>query len=165
MGMKRSIVLRVGIAILGMSICSTAASAQSSPIQLSLVTPIQIIPEGESVGAFRFNLIYGRNTYVTGLDLGLVNHNTAGVSKGVQVGIVALVDADFNGWQYHCVNLTEGRVEGLQTGFYNTASSMSGLQLGIVNHAGKMNGLQIGLVNIIKTGGAFPVFPIVNWSF
>ncbi len=26
-------------------------------------------------------------------------------------------------------------------------------------------GLQIGLVNIIKEGGAFGFFPIVNWSF
>jgi len=28
-----------------------------------------------------------------------------------------------------------------------------------------MKGLQIGLVNIIRQGGQFPVFPIVNWSF
>lgn len=163
--MARTMHLPVGVTILGLIIFSSVASGQSSPIQLSLVTPIQIVPEGQSVGAFRFNLIYGRNTQVTGLDLGLVNHNTAGVSKGVQWGIVALVDADFNGWQGHWVNLTEGRVEGLQTGLYNTASSMSGVQLGVVNHAGKMYGLQIGLVNIIKTGGQFPVFPIVNWSF
>lgn len=157
--------LRLGMTILGMIVCSTVASAQSSPIQLSLVTPVQIVPQDKAVGGFRFNLIYGRNTHVIGLDLGLVNHNTAGVSKGVQFGIVALVDADFNGWQSHWVNLTEGRMEGFQLGLYNTAGSMSGVQLGIVNHAGKMHGLQIGLVNIIKTGGQFPVFPIVNWSF
>ena len=42
---------------------------------------------------------------------------------------------------------------------------MNGVQLGLVNYAGTMHGLQIGLVNIIKQGGAFPVFPIVNWSF
>jgi hypothetical protein len=148
-----------------MLVCSTAGRAQNSPIQLSLVTPIQIVPQERPIGGFRFNLIYGRNTQVVGLDLGLVNHNTAGVSKGLQWGLVSIVDADFNGWQAHSVNLTEGKVEGLQTGLYNTASSMSGVQLGFVNHAGKMHGLQIGIVNIIKTGGQFPVFPIVNWSF
>ena len=40
-----------------------------------------------------------------------------------------------------------------------------GLQVGVVNYAQSMRGLQIGLVNIIKQGGQFPVFPIVNWSF
>jgi hypothetical protein len=163
--MTKRMPLRVGVAFLALFIISAVASAQSNPIQLSLVTPIQIVPQDKSIGGFRFNLIYGRNTHVTGLDLGLVNHNTAGLSKGVQLGIVALVDADFNGWQWHSVNLTEGRMEGFQLGLYNTAGSMSGFQLGIVNHAGKMHGLQIGIVNIIKTGGQFPVFPIVNWSF
>ncbi|MCK5573659.1 MAG: hypothetical protein KAJ12_12900 [Bacteroidetes bacterium] len=152
-------------AVLVTVVFSAAAQAQSSPIQLSLVTPIQIVPPEKSIGGFRFNLIYGRNTSVVGLDLGLVNHTTSGVSKGLQWGIVALADADFNGWQAHWVNISGGRVEGLQTGLYNTAGSMSGVQLGIVNHAGSMHGLQIGLVNIIKTGGQFPVFPIVNWSF
>ena len=157
--------LLVGVSVFAVVIFATPAGAQQSPIQLSLVTPVQIVPQDESVGGFRFNLIYGRNAQVTGLDLGLVNHNTSGVSKGVQLGLVSMVDADFNGWQYHAVNLSEGRVEGFQMGLYNTAGSMSGLQLGIVNHTGKMHGLQIGIVNIIKTGGQFPVFPIVNWSF
>jgi hypothetical protein len=47
----------------------------------------------------------------------------------------------------------------------NSAGSGDGLMLGFVNVAQKMHGLQIGLVNIIKEGGQFPVFPIVNWSF
>jgi hypothetical protein len=32
-------------------------------------------------------------------------------------------------------------------------------------YAQRLHGVQIGLINIIKTGGQFPVFPIVNWSF
>jgi len=38
------------------------------------------------------------------------------------------------------------------------------LMLGFVNYAETMKGLQIGLINVIRQGGQFPVFPIVNWS-
>jgi len=42
---------------------------------------------------------------------------------------------------------------------------MSGIQLGFVNYANQLKGLQMGLANIIVRDGAFPVSPIVNWSF
>lgn len=139
--------------------------AQSRPIQLSLVTPIQIFPETDSIGGLRFNLLYGRNVSVTGLDIGLINHTTTGTSLGLQYGLVGIVDSNFKGWQDCGVNVTQGRCEGLQWGIVNYANDMSGLQFGLVNYAKTMKGLQIGLVNIIKQGGQFPVFPIVNWSF
>jgi len=55
--------------------------------------------------------------------------------------------------------------EGVQWGVINTAASWNGLQLGLVNYAQRLHGVQVGLVNIIRSGGQFPVFPIVNWSF
>lgn len=79
--------------------------------------------------------------------------------------MVGLNDADFLGFQDCAVNVTKGRCEGFQWGIVNYAGEMSGFQLGFVNYAMTMKGLQIGLVNIIKQGGQFPVFPIVNWSF
>ena len=87
------------------------------------------------------------------------------MSKGVQFGLVGLVDADFMGWQSTAVNLTKRNFEGFQWGIVNYAGHANGFQLGLVNYAVTMKGLQIGLVNIIKQGGQFPVFPIVNWSF
>ena len=110
-------------------------------------------------------MIYGKNASVTGLDFGFINHTTKGLSKGVQTGFIGLVDSDFIGWQDHMVNITKGNFEGLQTGVFNSAKNMNGIQFGLVNYAVNMNGLQVGLVNIIKQGGAFPVFPFVNWSF
>jgi hypothetical protein len=83
----------------------------------------------------------------------------------VQFGLVGIVDADFVGWQDNFANITKGNFEGFQWGFVNYAGHASGFQLGFVNYAVTMRGLQIGLVNIIKQGGQFPVFPIVNWSF
>ena len=144
---------------------SVQGHAQSRPIQISLVTPIQIFPERYSITGVRLNLLYGRNVSVTGLDVGLVNHTTTGKFKGLQYGLVGLADSDFAGWQDCVVNVTNGKFEGFQYGLVNYAENMNGLQLGFVNYARTAKGLQIGLVNIIKQGGQFPVFPIVNWSF
>lgn len=144
---------------------STNTLAQDKPIQISLFNPIQVFPENTSITGIRLNLIYGKNQNVSGLDWGLVN-STTGKQLGVQFGFVNLVDNGFLGLQDGFVNVTDGKFEGLQWGFVNYhKGKVSGVQLGFVNYAGSMYGLQIGLINIIKQGGAFPVFPIVNWSF
>jgi len=140
--------------------------AQNKPVQLSLFNPIQLFDENTSITGLRINLIYGKNASVTGIDWGLVNHTTSGVSKGVQFGLVGITEADFTGWQDNGVNITNGKFEGLQWGLVNYAGTVSGVQIGLVNYAANMTkGLQIGLVNIIKQGGQFPVFPIINWAF
>lgn len=161
---KRSF-LPVGLAILITILIAAPVQAQNKPVQVSLVTPIQIFPEKYTITGIRLNLLYGRNVSVQGLDIGLVNHTTTGRFQGLQYGLVGLTDADFTGWQDCTVNVTRLRCEGFQFGLVNYAGNMSGLQLGFVNYAKEMKGLQIGLVNIIKQGGQFPVFPIVNWSF
>lgn len=141
-------------------------NAQERPIQISLFTPVQIFPASYSITGIRLNLIYGRNASVSGVDIGLINHTTTGISKGVQWGIVSMNDDGFMGWQDSFVNITKEKYEGFQLGFVNYAGTMSGFQLGFVNYSETMNkGLQIGLVNIIKHGGQFPFFPIVNWAF
>lgn len=141
------------------------AESQSRPVQLALFSPIQIFPERYSISGIRLSLIYGKNATVTGLDWGLINHTTTGESVGWQLGLVGLVEADFMGWQDNWVNVVKGNFRGLQWGLVNSANHAGGLQLGLVNYARTLNGLQIGLINIIKQGGQFPVFPIVNWSF
>lgn len=154
-----------GVAIVTLMLVAQPLLAQPKPIQLSLFSPIQLVPEDEGVSGVRLSLLYGRNKYVTGLDWGLVSHSTSGMSMGVQFGGIGIVDADFAGWQNSVVNITKGNFEGFQWGLVNYAGHASGFQLGFVNYARSMKGLQIGLVNIIKQGGQFPVFPIVNWSF
>lgn len=141
------------------------ARAAKRVVQLSLVTPVQIFPESDIVSGLRFNLLYGRQATVTGLDVGLVNHTTTGISTGVQWGVVGYNEDSFKGWQDNVVNITMKDFEGFQWGVVNYAHNANGFQLGLVNYAYTMHGLQIGLVNIIKQGGQFPVFPIVNWSF
>jgi hypothetical protein len=141
------------------------ALAGDKPINLSLVTPVSIAKEGDSVSAFRFNLIYGKNTSVRVVDIGLVNHTTSGMSKGLGWGLVNLANADFTGIQLGTVNMVEGSFEGFEWGFVNYTKNAEGLQLGVVNYTEKLHGLQVGLVNIIKQDGFMPFFPFVNWSF
>ena len=141
-----------------------AARAAERPINLSLVTPIQIFPDTDSIVGFRFSLLYGRNAAFTGLDLGLCNHTT-GQFKGVQFGLVGIGEKGFLGWQDNFVNITNGKMEGLQFGAVNYAEHVRGLQLGLVNYAGTISGIQIGLVNIIRQGGMLPVMIIFNGSF
>jgi hypothetical protein len=162
--MTRKIIAMLFVGLFTMSLFP-AVMAQSRPIQIALVNPIQLFPESNSITGIRINFIYGRNTSVSGLDLGLINHTTSGTSMGLQWGFVGLADANFTGWQDNAVNIVKGDFQGLQWGFVNYANYANGLQLGFVNYARKMKGIQIGLVNIIKQGGQFPVFPIVNWSF
>jgi hypothetical protein len=143
---------------------SARADSQGKPISLGLFTPVQIVPEGQGIEGFRFSLIYGKNAFLTGFDLGLVNV-TAGQVKGVQWGFVNIVGGNFTGWQWSAVNVTQRTFEGLQMGLYNQAQHAKGLQLGFVNNTVTMEGVQIGLINIIQKGGMLPVFPFFNFSF
>jgi len=178
--MTRAKLTAIATGVLALS--AGAANAQesaTSPIQLALVTPVQIVDPSKAISGVRLDILYGRNTYVVGLDIGLVNHTTSGVSQGLQWGLVNLNEAAFVGWQHGGVNIamnafkglqsgavnSTGQGEGVQAGVVNVAEFHNGLQFGLVNYAQSLHGLQIGLVNIIKQGGAFPVFPIVNWSF
>ncbi len=163
--MKRKVQIVIAAAFMITLIPTEAAHAQGQPIQLALFNPIQIVPEGQAISGIRLNLIYGKNTSVTGVDFGLVNHTTSGHSQGLQFGFVGYNEADFTGWMEHAVNITQGKDTGVQFGIFNHARRMEGVQIGLVNHAESLHGLQIGLVNVIDSGGAFPVLPIVNWSF
>lgn len=154
----------LGAMILVLIVLGQPILAEEKPIQLALFSPIQLLPEEDGVAGVRLSLFYGRNKYVSGLDWSLVGHLTSGQSKGVQFGLVGIAEGDFMGWQSTVFNITDGNFEGFQGGLVNYAGYASGFQLGLVNYAQSMHGLQIGLVNIIKQGGQFPVFPIVNWS-
>jgi hypothetical protein len=91
-------------------------AAQEKPIQLSLFTPIQIVPEGQGVSAVRLNLIYSVNRSVKYFDWGLVNVTSGGPSAGVQWALVAINKGSFSGWQAAAGAITQGQFKGLQSG-------------------------------------------------
>jgi hypothetical protein len=79
---------RIALALIALAVLAPAARAQGpSPVQLSLFTPVQIVPADRSVSGLRLNLIYGKNADVTGVDWGLVNHDT-GSGFAWQAGLV-----------------------------------------------------------------------------
>ena len=161
-----SIVARIAncaLVVLALLVLATPAFAQAKPINIALVTPIQIVPEDEPVSGFRLNLIYGKNSAMTGFDLGIANH-VVGHMKGVQWGWVNM-SGSMVGWADGIVNYTTGEFEGFQWGGVNYAGRINGLQLGLVNYAERANGVQVGLINIIKEGGMFPFMIIANWGF
>ena len=163
--MRRSVLMLPILAALVAPPATTRAQSDGKPISLGLFTPVQIVREGQGISGLRFSLIYGKNTFVQGFDLGLVNMTTGGVT-GLQWGLVSIVNGNVTGWQGNwLVSITQGNVEGLQTGIYNSANHVKGLQFGLVNHAVTMEGVQIGLINIIDKGGMLPVFPFFNFSF
>ena len=163
--MTRTCRALLGFAIFTLIFISTPVLAEKRPIQLALFTPVQIFPESDTISGVRLNLLYGRNVSVTGLDFGLINHTTTGISKGWQMGFAGWVDSDFVGWQDNSVNVVKGNFKGFQFGVVNYANFTKGFQLGLINYVESMYGLQIGLVNIIRQEGQFSIFPIVNWSF
>ncbi len=160
--------------VAAVALSAESARAQKKPVQLSLVTPIQIFPAEDTIAGVRLNILYGRNAVVNGLDVGIVNHTTV-VSRGVQYGVVGIAGS-FQGVQYHAVNISKDKFEGwqlghvnvantfrgFQSGIVNVAQDTEGFQLSIVNYAASLKGLQIGLINIIKEGGMLPVFPLFN---
>ena len=95
--MAKQFVLTLGLLTVIVVSAPLTARAQSKPIQLSLLTPVQIFPEQTPIAGLRLNVLYGRNVSVQGLDVGLVNHTTTGHFKGVQFGIVGMADSDFDG--------------------------------------------------------------------
>jgi hypothetical protein len=163
--MKGKIISALGAIGIFILVLPFVGAAQSKPINIALFNPVQIFPEDNSIAGLRINLIYGKNVSMVGLDWGLANHIGTGGFTGLQWGLANICDGNFVGVQGGLLNLSNKNVEGFQYGWYNTGDYVSGFQLGLVNSAGSMKGLQIGIINIIKTGGQFPVFPIVNWSF
>jgi hypothetical protein len=141
------------------------SAGQTKPINIALVNPVQIFSEETPIAGIRWNIIYGKNVSMTGIDFGLVNHIGGGGFTGAEWGIVNICDGSYVGFQDGLVNFDKNNFEGFQLGWFNRGDYVNGFQLGLVNYAGSMKGLQIGIINIIKKGGQFPVFPIVNWSF
>jgi hypothetical protein len=153
------------LAVILVLILNSNMFAQEKPIQLSLFNPVQIVPEDQSVKGFRFNLLYGKNAAMTGLDIGLVNMSTS-LQQGVQWGAVSITNGGFVGWQSNFASISKGNSTGLQWSSINYHDGhFHGLQLAVFNYAATMNGIQVGLINIIKEGGFLPVFPIFNFSF
>ena len=128
--------------------------ADTTPVMVSLVTPVQAPSYDYDVTGFRLSLIYGQCQEFTGLDIGIVDY--AGKDfTGIAIGGANLVEDRLYGGQIGPVNWNgNGATEwarrscGAQVGLLNYADTFTGLQEGFVNVAnGMFMGLQSGFLN------------------
>ena len=114
--------------------------ADTTPVMVSLVTPVQAPSRDYDVTGFRLSLIYGECQEFTGLDIGIVDHTRK----------------DFTGIAIGGANIAGDRLYGGQIGIFNWSRNgatdwgrrSAGAQLGLLNHAETFIGLQEGFVNI-----------------
>lgn len=140
----------------GILVAGVATAGDLTPLQLALWSPIQIAPPHWDVAGLRFDLFFGENRDVDGIDGGLVN-KTTGKERGVQAGILWNgVGGEFVGIQMAgLVNNVKGSFTGIQFGLVNASAAVAkvtddGVQLGFANLAGDLDGLQVGLYNQAK---------------
>jgi len=165
-------------AIVLASFAPAVSAQESKAINLALWDPVQIFKNDIAIHGVRLN-IYGRNSELKGVDIGIANWIT-GETTGIQWGLINVTEGNFTGWQSAPVQKVGGHMTGVQWGWLfsmnesgkglqasgvTMSNNFVGLQLGIVNYAVAYHGIQIGLINIIKEGGMLPFFPIFNFSF
>ena len=128
--------------------------ADTTPVMVSLVTPVQAPSRSYDVTGLRLSLIYGECQAFTGLDIGVID-NTRKDFTGLAVGGLNCVGDRLYGAQVGLANWNgngdtswERRSVGAQVGILNYADTFCGLQDGIINISGRsFMGLQASLVN------------------
>ena len=146
-----------------------------SPLQISFIPHLQLVPAEKDVCGLRLNLPLGGNDNIYGLDLGFFGD--ARNSKGIQLNLIGnstgnvleLTDNYQQGIQLAgLLNLNFGNSDGIQiAGFANIAFSVvQGMQIagvknmgpdvrgiqiaGLLNFAESVRGVQIGLINVTQ---------------
>ena len=133
---------------------SCTVFAETTPVMLSLVTPVQWPDKDYEVKGLRLSLIYGESRDFKGLDIGLINR-TVGDFSGLAIGGGNIADRTVHGLQLGLVNWNGNsrvawgrRSIGAQIGIVNFSDTFCGLQDGCVNISGnKVTGVQCGYFN------------------
>jgi hypothetical protein len=163
---KQILALSLAISIVLTSSKLKAQEAEVSPpqgAQFTFAYPlgtngVEAISESNE---FSFNLLYGVNGGLNGLEIGgLANYNHGEV-QGVQLAGIANINREqTSGLMWACAfNLTFEETRGVQLADFNVAAGdFTGVQAGVVNYAGRMRGVQFGLINIVgEDNGALPI--------
>lgn len=110
---------------------------------------------------YSFNLLYGVNGGLDGIELGgIMNFNKGDVS-GFQLSGIANANMErTSGLMWAgCVNLSMKDMRGVQMADINTAlDDFTGVQLGVINYARRLKGVQLGVINVVgEDNGAVPI--------
>jgi len=134
-----------------------AVFADTTPVMVSLVTPVQVPTSDYDVAGLRLSLVFGDCRNFKGLDLGIANR-AEGEFLGVGIGGANIADGLLYGGQIGLVNWNGNGSrdwatvsKGGQIGIVNYANSFCGLQNGVIDYNdGLFTGLQSGLINITQ---------------
>jgi len=163
---KQIIILNLIVSAIFLSSSMNAQETEENPAQGSQFTFAYPLGTNGSdaiseSNRFSFNLLYGVNGGLNGLEIGgLVNYNHGEVN-GVQLAGLANVNKEYtNGLMWAgCLNLTLEDARGVQFADINVATGdFHGLQAGVINYAGGLRGVQFGVINIVgEDKGAVPI--------
>ena len=110
---------------------------------------------------FSFNVLYGLNGGLDGIELGGIMNLNKGDVSGFQLSGIANANLErTSGLMWAgCVNLSVDEMRGVQLADINTAlDDLTGVQVGVINYARRLKGVQLGVVNIVgEDNGAVPV--------
>jgi len=138
---------RIKILIGMLFLISTMLFAKTS-FQLGL--PGTNIPADQTVEGVRLNLLYGKNTNMTGLDINILALGETDNFTGVQLSPFwggNKVNNSFTGVGLGIANIHLGGSTGVVWGFANYTNNFNGLQLGFVNFNQKKSIINIGGLN------------------
>lgn len=115
-------------------VISLAFAKGDKPVQLAILTPVQLFPPEDSIKGLSLDLLYSVNNDVSGLTLGTGLAKANGDRKGISLG---------------AINWTRGLSYGLKAGLLNYAGKNSvGIDAGVINIVqGDTKGVQLGIVN------------------
>ena len=135
--------------LLGMLFLLSSMSFAEASFQLGL--PGTNIPTDQNVKGVRLNLLYGKNTNMTGLDINILALGETDNFTGVQLTPfwfgAGKVNNSFTGVGINTANIHLGQSKGAVLGFVNYTNDFNGLQWGAVNFNQKKSIINLGAVN------------------
>lgn len=154
------------VAMKAKSIAAAAEDSKSpagwSPVQISILNPVQLIDEHKNIVGLRVTLLYGKNADIGGLDIGL-GVNSSDNFTGIQ--LAGVMNNSVPNRYLHAITL----VKGIQiAGLGNAADNLYGIQLGgfgngVTNEA---VGIQIGLIgNVASNIRGIQIAGIYNLNY
>ncbi len=134
----------------------TAHADDCNPIQISVWPSVQLVSKENAICGARLDLLWGENTSVRGIDVGLAN--VTGSLKGIEIGGFNWLagDAKEDSWGIQIAGInyvSNSSFSGIQIGFQNQGSSktsLAGIQAALINFdfgEGEINGIQLGVAN------------------
>ncbi len=135
--------------LLGMIFLISTMTFAETPFQLGV--PGNNIPADQSVKGVRLNLLYGKNTNMTGLDINILALGETNNFTGVQLSPFWIgankVNNSFTGVGLGIANIHLGQSTGVVLGGVNYTNNFTGLQWGFINFNQKKSVINLGGIN------------------